>query len=72
MRVAATITVRADISSAPTPRSSPDIHYGTERRARPRVLARELAYLFFVSSAMPHFGHFPGLSDFTSGCIGQL
>jgi len=21
---------------------------------------------------MPHFGHFPGLSEITSGCIGQV
>lgn len=29
-------------------------------------------YLLFFSSAIPHFGQLPGLSDLTSGCIGQL
>ena len=33
---------------------------------------RGSAYLLFFSSAMPHFGQLPGLSDFSSGCIGQL
>ncbi len=23
------------------------------------------------TSSMPHFGHFPGVSEVTSGCIGQ-
>jgi hypothetical protein len=27
---------------------------------------------FMGASAMPHLGHLPGLSDFTSGCIGQV
>jgi hypothetical protein len=26
---------------------------------------------FFFTSVMPHFGHFPGFLEVTSGCIGH-
>lgn len=28
-------------------------------------------FCFTTSKSIPHFGHFPGLSLFTSACIGQ-
>ena len=29
-------------------------------------------HCFTGSSSIPHFGHLPGLSEMTSGCIGQV
>jgi hypothetical protein len=29
-------------------------------------------FYFFTTKSIPHFGHLPGLSDVTSGCIVQV
>ena len=38
----------------------------------PLVIVRVLVFLFFKTSVMPHFGHLPGLSCITSGCMTQV
>jgi len=42
-----------------------------KKMVTPSFLVDYVSY-FFTTNAIPHFGHLPGLSEVTSGCIEQV